>query len=126
MRLTAAALAAALLLLAACQKPEATVPQQPPVATGNAQRGVMLAGQYGCNNCHQVPGVDGPQGALAPSLAKLGSQGTIAVGTVPVTADVIERYIQNPQSVNPQSAMPAVPMPEADAHDIAAYLLTLK
>jgi cytochrome c1 len=118
----------ALLLLSACQKPEGTAPQQPslPAATGNAQRGVMLAGQYGCNNCHKVPGVEGPQGALAPSLEKLGSQGTIAAGTVPITPDVIQRYIQNPQSVNPQSSMPAVPMPEADAHDIAAYLLTLK
>ena len=126
-----AALAATLLFLAAaCQPAETKAPAQPQpqpqAATATPQRGVMLAAQYGCNVCHTVPGVDGPQGSLGPSLAKIGSQGTIAAGTVPVSADVIARYIINPASVNPESSMPPVSMPEADARDIAAFLLTLK
>jgi cytochrome c len=125
--MTRAAIAALLLLTAACQQPEKQSPPPPPqAATANPQRGVKLAGQYGCNVCHVVPGVDGPHGSLGPSLAKIGSQGTIAAGAVPVSADVLSRYIRNPQSVNQESAMPPVDMPEADANDIAAYLLTLK
>jgi cytochrome c len=119
---------AALLILVACHPAEkkAPAPQQPQTPTANPQRGATLAAQYGCNVCHTVPGVDGPQGTLGPSLAKIGSQGTIAAGAVPVSADVLSRYIRNPQSVNQESAMPPVDMPEPDARDLAAYLLTLK
>lgn len=127
MRLTALSL---LLVLVACQPAETKTPTEQPVPAAssapNPQRGVMLAGQYGCNVCHTVPGVAGPQGSLGPSLAQLGAQTTIAAGSVPVSADAIARYIQDPAAIYPQSSMPPVMMPDADARDIAAYLLTLK
>ncbi|MEA2490599.1 MAG: cytochrome c [Acidobacteriota bacterium] len=125
--MTRATIAALILLTAACHRPEKQAPQpQPQAATTKNQRGPTLAAQYGCNVCHTIPGVDGAHGTLGPSLAKIGSQGTIATGTIPVSADVIARYIRSPQSVYPESAMPPVDMPEADARDLAAYLLTLK
>lgn len=134
LRLIAVLLASTLLL--ACQKKEATGPDQQPFATtagagtasagGDPKKGLALASQYGCNTCHIIPGVEGPQGGLGPSLAKIGSQGTIVEGQVKITPAVLAQYIQEPASVYPQSTMPPLGMPDSEAQDIAAYLLTLK
>ncbi|HEY0139772.1 MAG TPA: c-type cytochrome [Thermoanaerobaculia bacterium] len=124
-------------LLLACNQKEEKVPVQQPFSTtagasgtaaggGNPQKGLALIGQYGCNVCHIIPGSDGPQGALGPTLAKIGSQGTIVGGTVRITPDILAQYIQEPGSIYPQSTMPPLGMPDSEAQDIAAYLLTLK
>ena len=117
-----------LLLLAACNRGE---PAQPPQTTqqsaiGNAERGRTLASQYGCNVCHVVPGVEGPQGSLGPSLAGVASRPAISFGAVQNTPANLTQFIQNPASLNPQSSMPPIGLATADARDIAAYLLTLK
>lgn len=128
-------LALATTLFLACNAEETKSPAQQPSSTtagtaapggGNAQKGLALIGQYGCNVCHIIPGVDGPQGTLGPTLAKIGSQGTIVGGKVTITPEVLAQYIQEPASVYPQSTMPPLGMPDSEAHDIAAYLLTLK
>jgi cytochrome c len=117
-----------LMLAAACNRDEASkslaTPQAKPI--GNAERGKALAGQYGCNVCHAVPGVDGPQGSLGPALAGVASRPTISFGTVQNTPENLAKFIQEPASMNPQSSMPPIGLTEVDAKDIAAYLLTLK
>ena len=117
-----------LLIGAACNRDEASKSLTPaePAPIGNAERGRTLAAQYGCNVCHAVPGVDGPQGSLGPSLAGIASRPTISVGVVQNTPANLAQFIQNPASLNPQSSMPPIGLPDADAKDIAAYLLTLK
>lgn len=118
-----------LLLTIACNRAEsaktADTPAAPP-PIGNAEKGKLLAAQYGCNVCHILPGVEGPQGALGPSLAGVASRPAISYNAVQNTPDNLVRYIQNPPAMNPQSTMPALGIPDADAKDIAAYLLTLK
>lgn len=118
---------AVLLLTIACNRDRAgkTQPAAPP-PIGNAERGKMLAGQYGCNVCHIAPGVDGPQGALGPSLAGIASRPTISAGTVKNTPENLLQFVQNPSSLNPSSAMPPSGVTPEDAKDIAAYLMTLK
>ncbi|HEX6160941.1 MAG TPA: c-type cytochrome [Thermoanaerobaculia bacterium] len=126
----------AITALLACNPKEEKLPDQQPFGTtagagaaaggGNAQKGLALIGQYGCNTCHIIPGVEGPQGTLGPSLAKTGSQGTIVGGKVAITPTVLAQYIQDPASIYPQSTMPPLGMPDNEAQDIAAYLLTLK
>lgn len=131
----AAVLLSLLPVLAACNRPE----QQPPtLATatpataaaphliGNPVRGKALAAQYGCNVCHIIPGVEGPQGSLGPSLQGLVSRPLIGYDTVKNTPQNVSQYIQNPASLNPQTSMPALGLTPADANDIAAYLTTLK
>ena len=86
----------------------------------------MLAGQYGCNVCHIAPGVDGPQGALGPSLAGIASRPAISAGTVKNTPENLVQFVQNPSSLNPSSAMPPSGVTPEDAKDVAAYLMTLK
>lgn len=114
-----------LLLAAACNRGETAQPQQAP-ATGDVQRGKQLLGQYGCTVCHTIPGVDGAVGVLGPSLRGLASRPSISMGTVQNTPANLQQFIHNPASLNPQTSMPPIALPEGDAHDITAFLLTLR
>jgi len=113
------------LALACRETPAAQQPPPPPVA-GDAARGKQLIAQYACNVCHVVPGTQGPQGALGPSLAGVASRPVISQGVVQNTPANLRQFIQNPASLNPQSAMPPIGFPDADAQDITAFLLTLR
>ena len=122
---------AAVLLLTfalACNDAEQPATSQAAAASpaGNAERGKLLAAQYGCNVCHIVPGVEGPRGSLGPSLEGIASRPAISNGAVKNTPENLAQYIQNPASLNPQSTMPPLGLPAGDANDIAAYLMTLK
>jgi cytochrome c len=120
---------ALLLLSVACNRGETAKTQTaaaPPPAIGNAARGQQLAAQYGCNVCHMVPGVDGPQGSLGPSLQGVASRPMISQGTVKNTAPNLVAYLQNPAALNPQSTMPPLGVTADDAKDIAAFLMTLR
>lgn len=123
------AVALLLLLAVACNRDEAAKPMAKPVEAppiGNAERGKALTAQYGCNVCHAVPGIGGPQGTLGPSLAGVASRPTISFGTVQNTPENLAKYIQDPATMNPQSSMPPIGLTDVDAKDIAAYVLTLK
>ena len=113
-------------LLAACHRSEAPRPAATASTNGDATRGQQLIAQYGCNVCHAIPGISGPQGTLGPSLQGLASRPTISFGKVPNTPANLTQFIQNPASLNPQSSMPPLGLPAADAQQITAYLLTLK
>jgi cytochrome c2 len=82
--------------------------------------------QYGCNVCHAIPGVEGAQGSLGPSLAGVASRPEISFGTVENTPANLAQFIQNPASLNPQSSMPPLALAGNDAQDITAYLMTLR
>ena len=114
------------LALACRETPAAQQPAPPPPVPGDAARGKQLIAQYACNVCHIVPGTQGPQGALGPSLAGVALRPSISNGAVQNTPTNIRQFIQNPASLNPQSAMPPIGMPEADAQNLTAFLMTLK
>lgn len=114
-----------LTLALACSRAETPAPP-PQAPAGSAQRGPQLIAQYACSVCHVVPGTQGPQGRLGPSLAGVASRPVISNGAVRNTPENLRRFVQNPQSLNPQSSMPPIAMPDADAQDIAAFLLTLR
>jgi cytochrome c2 len=120
------ALSLVLLFAVSCNRDEASKSLATPAPVGNAERGRTLAAQYGCNVCHDIPGVDGPRGSLGPSLAGLASRPAMSFGTVQNTPANLELFIQNPAALNPQSSMPAIGLEDADAQDITAYLMTLK
>jgi cytochrome c len=116
-----------LVLLIACNS-EAPAPQQPaaPAANPAVAEGRQLVSRYGCGVCHVVPGVDGAQGQLGPSLVGVASRPTISFGTVENTPANMAQFIQDPASRNPQSSMPPMAITDAEAAAIAAYLETLK
>lgn len=113
-----------LTLALGCSRVETS--SAPPAPAGNAERGRQLIAQYACNVCHIVPGTNGPQGRLGPSLAGVASRPAISNGVVHNTPANLRQFIQRPSSLNPQSAMPPIGLPDADAQDITAFLLTLR
>ena len=110
----------ALLLLAACKRPESVSP-----AAGDPNRGKQLIEQYGCTSCHIVPGIAGPKGMVGPSMEHIASRQIIAM-KLPNTQPNMTAYIQNPQMTDPQNAMPNLGVKPDEARDIVAYLYTLK
>jgi cytochrome c2 len=116
------ALASIVLIATACNRTEARKSAIP----GNPERGRQLIAQYGCNVCHAVPGVDGPQGSLGPALNGVMARPTLSNGTVQNTPENLVKFIRNPAALNPSTSMPGLMMPPPDAQDIAAYLATLQ
>jgi mono/diheme cytochrome c family protein len=96
-----------------------------PAGQGDPARGRVAIQQYACTACHRIAGIVGPQSYTGPPLQAIGSRKYIA-GTLPNTVDNLVRWLRRPQSVDPQTAMPDTGLTEADARDIAAYLVGLK
>jgi cytochrome c len=92
---------------------------------GNANAGRAVIRNYGCNNCHTIPGVPGARGLVGPSLDGLGERTYIA-GELPNNPVNLMRWIRYPHQVEPHTAMPDMNVSEGDSRDIAAYLYTLR
>ena len=90
-----------------------------------AERGRIALSQYACSACHTIPGVTSSHPNVGPPLAGLAGRALIA-GRLPNTPDNLVRWLREPQTVKPLTAMPAMGMTEAQAHDMAAYLATLR
>jgi len=101
--------------LAACKREE----------SANVQRGKALVVQYGCDTCHDIPGIKGAHGMVGPPLAKIALRTTIA-GKFPNTSENMSKWLQNPQSMDPANAMPNLGVTSPDARDMTAFLNTLK
>ncbi len=93
-------------------------------AGGDPTRGKTAMRRYGCGACHTIPGVDGANGKVGPSLEGAGTRAYIA-GVLPNVPEYMVRWIQHPQSVDWRKAMPEMGVTDSDARDMAAYLYTL-
>jgi cytochrome c len=94
------------------------------VAGGSAARGSRLIAQYGCGNCHTIPGVSGARGLVGPPLTAF-SQRSFIAGSFRNEGETLVRWIMNPQEMRPGTAMPSLVESSQHARDIAAYLYTL-
>ena len=92
---------------------------------GDPHRGHAAIRTHGCSSCHTIPGVDGADALVGPSLDHVASRGYIG-GVLPNNPDNLVRWILDPPGVDPQTAMPNLRLSEQDARDIAGYLYTLK
>ena len=80
--------------------------------------------QYQCGTCHQIPGVNAANGAIAVTLESFGLRSYIA-GHVPNTDENLTRWLMNPATIVPGTLMPNMGVTADDARDIAAYLRQL-
>ena len=92
---------------------------------GDPHKGQAAIRMHGCSSCHTIPGVDGADALVGPSLDHVASRGYIG-GVLPNNPDNLIRWILDPPGVDPQTAMPNLRLSEQDARDIAGYLYTLK
>lgn len=114
------AFAAALVLAAAGCKPP---PEQRYIADpASAARGLAAIERTGCAACHRIAGLDWPKGRLGPSLVDYDDEGLIA-GALPNTSTNLAAFIRNAPAAKPGSTMPPMPVSDAEARDIATYLM---
>ncbi|MGH8176400.1 MAG: c-type cytochrome [Steroidobacter sp.] len=115
-------LCASLCALAACVEDHGYRPQAP---RGDPDRGKTALNEHECNVCHVIPGVSGAPGYVGPPLTAY-SRNVYVAGKFPNTPDILVQWIRDAPSLAPGTAMPAFEMTEAQAHDIAAYLYSLR
>ncbi|HET9621541.1 MAG TPA: c-type cytochrome [Kofleriaceae bacterium] len=114
---------ALVLALVACRG--AGTDRSYPVRTGGDRaRGLATIERVGCGACHDIPGVRGLHGRLAPSLADFAHRAVIA-GALPNDPANLTRWLLDPPRFSPRTAMPALGLTEQEARDVAAYLYTL-
>lgn len=112
-----AAAIAALCLLAACGRPAP--------AAGDRENGRLLLRQFGCGQCHRIPGVADAEGDIGPPLARVGERAYLG-GVLPNSPANLAAWIRDPQRFDPRTAMPNLGVTEAHARDMAAYLQEAK
>lgn len=123
-----AALAVAWLCVsaAACRDLDPRIPETvKTVAGGKAHAGPEAMREYGCVNCHTIPGVRGANALVGPPLTDFARRRYIA-GRVPNEAETLVRFLLHPQEIQPGTAMPNMGVSGQDALDMAAYLYTLR
>ncbi|MGD9762360.1 MAG: cytochrome C [Candidatus Binatia bacterium] len=112
----------AFLTGAGCQtEPPADVPPM----LGDAQSGARIIARIECGVCHVIPGVRGARGMLGPSLDGFARRAYIA-GVVPNRPSVLVQWVRDAPSIAPETLMPELPLSDREAHDVAAYLYTLR
>ena len=94
-------------------------------APGDRENGRLLLRQFGCGNCHRIPGVAAAQGEVGPPLGKLGERAYLA-GVLPNTPANLAAFIRDPRRFDPRTTMPNLGVTEAHARDMAAYLQEAK
>jgi cytochrome c len=92
---------------------------------GDPSRGRDLIRTYGCGTCHAIPGIPGAAGTVGPPLEGIATRSFLA-GRLPNSPENLVRWVRHPQSEEPGTAMPEMGVTETDAHDLAAYLYTLR
>jgi len=92
---------------------------------GDARRGRHLLLQYGCDVCHEIPGVVGASMPVGPPLDHMGLHSFIG-GVLQNTPGNLVRWIRTPQKFVTDGAMPDLGVTDRDAIDIAAYLESLR
>jgi cytochrome c len=107
-----------------CTGGEALLPYTVAVA-GNPREGKKIIESHGCGSCHTIPGIYTARGVVGPPLMFF-SRRTMIAGELPNSPENLVRWLKNPKLVEPGTAMPDLGLSDQQAHDVAAYLYTLR
>ena len=97
----------------------------PEIRPGDPAAGRRALDQYACTTCHVIPRVTGATKHVGPPLGGIAGRSYIGGALANTHANMV-RWLQSPPRVKPGTAMPDLGVSEQDAHDLAAYLATLK
>lgn len=81
--------------------------------------------QYSCGACHQIRGVPGADGRVGPPLNGIRTR-TLIAGALPNSVKNLAAWIEHPQEIVPNTGMPDLGVTDSAAHNIVAYLYTLR
>ena len=95
------------------------------IAGGDPERGRDAIRAKGCGSCHTIPGVTGATSLVGPPLGQMAQRVYIA-GVLPNTTENMVRWLLDPPAVDSLTAMPNLGLRRTEAHDIAAYLYSLR
>lgn len=118
-------LVAAALCVGACGEGNSAAYDAATLAHGSPRRGHDLIVQYGCGSCHTIPGIPGADATVGPPLTGIAERSFIG-GVLTNTPDHMVSWIKDPPKIDSLTAMPNMGVNDRDAHDIAAYLYTLR
>jgi len=110
-------------IVSACDRSADSVARQ--LTGGEPDRGKLAIVKYGCDTCHNIPGVLTATATVGPPLSQIALRSYLA-GRIENTPENMIKWIRQPHSVDPQTAMPETGVTQRDGRDIAAYLYTLK
>jgi cytochrome c oxidase subunit II len=99
--------------------------REPPADDPQARAGRETFFATSCINCHAIRGTKA-MGTFGPDLTHLMSRETLGAGTVPNTAEKLEAWVRDPQTLKEGCNMPNMQLTDDERHQIVAYLLTLK
>lgn len=92
-----------------------------------AAEGQQIIATKPCVGCHTIPGVQGANGTVGPSLTGVAGRTKIAGGAVSNSGpDDLKAWILNPASKKAGTLMPNVGLNDDEATKIVAYLELLK
>ena len=95
------------------------------IRPGDAAAGRRALDQYACTTCHVIPLVTGATKQVGPPLGGMAKRSYIGGALANTHANMV-RWLKSPPEVKPGTAMPDLGVSDQDAHDLAAYLATLK
>jgi cytochrome c1 len=102
-----------------------TLPAYNAMVGGNASQGRHVIVSKGCGSCHVIPGIHNAKGLVGPPLMFF-SRRTMIAGELPNSPENLVRWLKNPPAIEPGTAMPDLGLTDQQAHDVAAYLYTLR
>jgi putative membrane protein len=111
-----------LALLAACSDNNGSVAD---LTGGHPERGRAAMRKYGCQSCHEIPGVTGARSLVGPPLGGIAGRSLIG-GVLTNDSDNMIAWLRDPPAHAPRTAMPNLGVTEKDARDMTAYLYTLR
>jgi cytochrome c oxidase subunit 2 len=102
------------------------VAQQKQIAAQNATvaEGRSVFQNNACVNCHTISGTRAA-GTFGPNLSHVAGRSTIASGAVPINAENVRAFVDDPAHFKPGVLMPAMHLNQHDLDAVTQYLMTL-
>jgi len=99
--------------------------QQPAEQDASAAEGKAVFERNACISCHTIAGTVAT-GRFGPDLTHLASRSTFASGAVPLSAENLRAFVDNPAHFKPGVLMPPMHLNDHDLDAVTSYLVTLK
>ncbi len=99
--------------------------QQIAAQAPEAAEGRAVFERNACVNCHTISGTRA-RGIFGPNLSHVASRETIASGAVPLNAENLHAFIEDPSHFKPGVLMPAMHLNDGDVDAVTKYLMTLR